>query len=277
MISVILPVYNGEKYLVECLDSILTQTFQDFELICIDDGSKDKTKEILLDYSIKDERVRVVSRQNMGLIYSLNEGIKLSRFDYVARMDADDICEPNRLEAQFDYMNRHNIDVLGAYYKIIDENGDHIGNRKPPSVGFILKSLLVFGSPFGHPTVMLNKKRIGSDLFYDSNFPSAEDYELWLRLSSDYKFGTVDKFLLRYRVIDSSISRTRKDEQLTSRVKALKKHLFNPSVEEKELSLFVQSQCSLSSSIRLILNQKSKQLAKFICQIIYLYRRHLTK
>ncbi|EGR0539792.1 glycosyltransferase family 2 protein, partial [Vibrio cholerae] len=124
MISVIMSVYNAEKYLSESIESILKQTFRDFEFICIDDGSTDSSLEILKKYRDLDPRIILVSRDNKGLIYSLNEGLSLARYNYIARMDADDIAREDRLEKQYRYLsNKKNVSVVGSYFNVVNEDG----------------------------------------------------------------------------------------------------------------------------------------------------------
>src|SRR5215831_13102998 len=124
-VSVVLPVYNGEKYLAEALDSILQQTFNDYELIVIDDGSTDRSSAIIESYVKKDRRVIVHRQDNCGLIMSLNQGSSLARGKYIARMDADDVSLPQRLEKQLDYLEqRPDIGLLGTWIQDIGPNGE---------------------------------------------------------------------------------------------------------------------------------------------------------
>lgn len=205
LISVIMPVYNAEKFVRSAIQSILNQTYENFELIVIDDGSTDKSLEIIR--SFNDPRIFVTSRENKGLIKSLNEAISYCKGDYIARMDADDISDCNRLMLQLNYFKRHKgVAVVGSYIECIDVFDRHIYFRKTPNSNYVLKGICLFGVPFAHPSVMINYKLINEHYYYDENYLHAEDYELWLRLSKNYTFGMVPKFLLKYRVFESSVS-----------------------------------------------------------------------
>ncbi|MDP5134943.1 glycosyltransferase [Rheinheimera baltica] len=225
-ISVILPVYNASVYLAEALQSILKQSFTDFELILINDGSTDNSESIILQFCNADERIRYISRENRGLIASLNEGISLSRGNFIARMDADDIAESTRFESQYNFLQRHiKVAALGTAYQLIDHSGRVIGSRKPPRYNWLIKPLFLFGSPFAHPSMMLNRRIIGDELWYDERYKHAEDYELWLRLSKKFKLANLAQPLLKYRVLSTSISRKFAHEQQQSVARALATHL----------------------------------------------------
>lgn len=224
-VSIILPVYNAELYLSEALDSVLAQTYRDFELICIDDGSTDASLSILTKYSKIDSRIVVVSRENKGLVYTLNEAIKMSKCRYVARMDADDICEPSRLEKQITLMNTQNLAVVGSSYSYIDDKGDWLGVRNLPTKNFIIKYLMDFGSPFCHPSVIFNKELLGDDLVYDANFTHCEDYELWLRCRDrGYDLGNLKDITFNYRVLNTSVSRVYAEEQKRISIGLIKRY-----------------------------------------------------
>src|SRR3989337_2996755 len=126
-VSVIMSVYNGERHLRESVDSILNQTFQDFEFIIINDGSKDQSKYILESY--KDERIKLIHNKNMGLTKSLNIGISIAKGKYIARQDADDISEPERLKTQYDFMEANpGLGLIGSQFEVIKENGEIAGS-----------------------------------------------------------------------------------------------------------------------------------------------------
>ncbi|MCP8319033.1 MAG: glycosyltransferase, partial [Candidatus Methylarchaceae archaeon HK01B] len=129
-ITILMSVYNGEKYLREAIDSILNQTFKDFEFLIINDGSTDRTVEILRSYH--DSRIKIITNEkNMGLTKSLNKGLKIARSEYVARMDADDISYPRRLEVQYEYMKKNpDVGIVGSWNDVIDDKGNTIDYRK---------------------------------------------------------------------------------------------------------------------------------------------------
>lgn len=204
LISVILPVYNGEKYLKEAIESILNQTYKDFEFIIINDGSKDSSLEIIREYEKKDERIVVVSRENKGLIATLNEGMERAKGKYIARMDQDDISLPERFERQIKVMKNNNIMVCGTYTKVIDEDGKYIKDGIVPTQDDeIVKKLLECTNPLFHPTVMFKKF---DNIFYNEFAHNCEDYELWLKYTEIGKIENLPEYLLKYRIELSSIT-----------------------------------------------------------------------
>lgn len=206
-ISVILPVYNSERYLAEAIESVLAQSFKSFELIIINDGSKDKSLSIIQHYMHADERVRLINRNNKGLVYSLNEGILLSKGRFIARMDADDICLPTRFEEQLTYMEKHKLDVCGSWIQPFNQSKKLKKRKLPISHSEIIVSSL-FHCSFAHPSVMI-RKTVFKNLKYE-NVP-AEDYLLWCKIILEgYKVGNIPRVLLEYRIHDSQITQNHK-------------------------------------------------------------------
>lgn len=235
-ISVILPVYNAAPYVVKAVQSMLRQSFTNFELLLINDGSTDDTDAIIKAHCLADARVRYISRENKGLIATLNEGIRLSLGRYIARMDADDISEPERLALQYQYLTSHpDVAAVGCAYQLMDEQENIINIRKPPRYNWLIKPLFLFGSPFAHPSMMLNKGLIGQHLHYNDAYQYAEDYELWLRLSLRFKLANLAKPLLKYRVLNTSVSRKYATEQRASAARALAEHLCQQQDPETQL------------------------------------------
>lgn len=210
-ISVVMPVFNTEKYLDEAIQSILEQTFTDFEFIIIDDGSTDNSLDIIRRYQNKDGRIVIISRKNKGLVYSLNEGIKKAKGKYIARMDADDISLPDRFENQINFMKSNNIDICGSSI-VLFNNNKIIGKQSTPTTDVDIKFTLMFMSAFAHPTVVMDRK-IFDRLKYQQ-YTYAEDYKLWTDIAlHGYKMGNLDMPLLKYRVHQSQISNVYKQEQ----------------------------------------------------------------
>ena len=225
LISVILPVYNGEKYLKEAIESILNQTYTNFEFIIIDDGSKDSSLEIIKEYEKEDERIVVVSRENKGLIATLNEGIEKAKGKYIARMDQDDISLPNRFEEQLKFLEKNpEIGVCGTWVEVFGENRNST-LWKMPIKDEELRPRLLFSVTFAHPSVMMRKGLINQyNLRYNEKYINAEEYKFWLDLSEFTKFGNIPKKLLLYRYHDASISRVAdnaKDEQRYQTMKSI--------------------------------------------------------
>lgn len=214
LVSVILPVYNGEKYIAQSVDSILNQTYNNIELIIIDDGSSDNTLKIINSY-LNDPRVIVITRKNKGLVQSLNEAIDISRGKYIARMDADDIAAVDRIEKQIDFLS-NNIDVavVGSRVILINENGDEIGYCYRPLTVDAIKCYFYYGSPLVHPSVVYNLNVLSKDKikYYKDDYP-AEDLGLFLRLSKEFKIRNIKSPLLRYRITSTGISISNNEKQ----------------------------------------------------------------
>jgi glycosyltransferase involved in cell wall biosynthesis len=199
-LSVVLPVYNGEAHLDEAIRSIRTQTFTDFEFIVIDDGSSDRTLEILEEHAREDERMRVRTRANRGLIDTLNEGLAMARGDLVARMDADDIALPARFERQVAHMSETpECVLLGSSFDFIDE----AGAATRPYHCFIhdvtIRHALPIEGAVLHPAAILRRSaalRVGG---YRPGYVAAEDYDLWHRLAHIGRLGNLAESLMRYR------------------------------------------------------------------------------
>lgn len=210
LVSIIMSVYNGQNYLRESVESILNQTYKNFEFIITDDGSKDNSLNILKEYSKKDLRIKlIVNDGNKGLIYSLNNMLNLSTGKYIARMDADDISLKNRLEEQVKFLEKNkNISMLGSFYQAFKDDFTFIRkNIKTINVSEEVKASLLFRNYICHPTVMIRKKVIEKyNLKYDFEDKGMEDYGLWLNLSKNEKIFILPKILLRYRYLSNSIS-----------------------------------------------------------------------
>ncbi len=204
IISVVLPVFNGAKYLHEAVDSILSQTFKNFELIVINDGSIDRTQEILEEYRDSDPRVVLISRENRGLVASLNEGVVISRGEWIARMDADDIALPHRFERQLQWLEETGADICGSWVRFFGTKDNRI--LKHAECDDAIKIELLFCCAFAHPTVVIKSEKIKS-LRYDNFWDKAEDYELWTRAACNgWKMTNVPEVLLMYRQHDRQIS-----------------------------------------------------------------------
>lgn len=205
LISVVMPVYNGGDYLSEAIESILNQTYANFEFLIIDDGSQDKSLDIIQRYAAIDQRIKVISRQNKGLIATLNEGIGLAKGDYIARMDADDISLPDRFSVQLDYMQARQVDICGSAIQKFNEKGD-LDEEYYPETHAEIKYRLLFMCAFAHPTVLM-KKSIFNVVQYSASYLHAEDYKLWVdSMLLDCKMANIPQVLLKYRRHDMQIS-----------------------------------------------------------------------
>ena len=209
-ISVIMSVYNGEKYLREAIGSILAQTFTDFEFIIVDDGSTDNSLEIIQSYN--DKRIRIINNEkNIGLTKSLNKALKAARGEYIARQDADDISLPSRFEEQMRYFEEHpEVALLGTSVYIIDENGKIIGKHiilaKPTAKDFFKCN------PFDHGTVMFKKDIVNMIGFYNELIRYSQDYELWLRIAKYYEVRSLPQILYKLRSHGENVRLANREE-----------------------------------------------------------------
>ena len=227
-ISVIMSVYNGEKYLKEAIESILNQTFKDFEFIIINDGSIDGTTEILEKYDRQDARVKIINQENMGLTKSLNKGIKLAKGEYIARMDADDIALPERFEKQTEFMKKYpEIGAVGCWYYLIDKDGEIIKKCRPPTKFSEIKKALLSIAPLIHPGTMFKKRALQKVNFYDESFKYAQDRDLLLRILKYYQLSVVPEFLFKFRYTKESISLQKEIEQKKCGLKAITQAIKN--------------------------------------------------
>lgn len=196
-LSVIMSVYNDELYLKDAIESVLNQTYKNFEFIIIDDGSKDKSLEIIDSYKNSDDRIKVISRENKGLVYSLNEAIASSNGKYIARMDSDDISLKNRFEKQIAVLESYEyIDAVGCDYTNINSDGKRLKTVVVPKENDDILFTLCYSVPFAHPSVML-RKSIFNNFSYENN--PTEDYLLWSKIYNGYNFYNIKEVLLLYR------------------------------------------------------------------------------
>jgi len=232
LISVVLSVYNGEKYLAEAIDSILNQTYDNFEFIIIDDGSADKSLEIINSYD--DKRIVIISRENRGLIASLNEGIEKAKGVYIARMDADDISLATRFEEQVTFMEANkSIGVCGtAIIGLLEGMEERISTYATQNSK--LQTELLFSSIFAHPTVMIRSEiLVAHNLKYEKESLHAEDFALWVSLARYTKFANLKKPLLKYRILHESITREA-DKDTEQRYKTIKA-IFENSLKKLDI------------------------------------------
>ena len=207
-VSVLLPVYNGSPYFRAAVDSVLAQTFEDFECLILDDGSTDDSAQIADELASRDARVRVIHSENRGLVASLNTLVEAARGEFIARMDADDLCMPTRLERQVEFLRRHPDTVcVGSSYWMMDEAGRTITQILPPLDDASIQDQALRGhSTISHPSAMLRTaalRRLGG---YRAAYFPAEDLDLWLRLGELGRLANLPQPLIRYRVHAGSIS-----------------------------------------------------------------------
>ena len=222
MVTCLLPVFNGEKYLRAAIDSVLAQTYADFELLIINDQSTDGTEAIVRSYT--DPRIRLLNTpERMRLVPSLNYGIQIARGRYVARMDADDISHPERFRYQVELMERNpDLAVLGTDIVVFSDDPSR-GRRPmaPPTEHWQIRFEFIRNCCIYHPTVMLRKSVFADFPAYDPQFSMSEDYELWLRLTRKYRAANVNRALLFYRKHSGSVSQKQAEQMYANSARAL--------------------------------------------------------
>ena len=213
-VSVLLPVRDGARFLREALDSVLAQTLADFELLVVDDGSTDETPEILA--SVGDERLRVLRQEPAGLVAALERGIGEARAPYLARMDADDVSLPRRLERQLAALV-DGVGLVGCGVERMDETGSVLGSHMLPPDDAPLRRRLLLRNPFAHGSVVVRREALERAGGYRADYGANEDYDLWRRIARDWKLGAVPSVLYCYREHSGAVTRSRVDERVESR------------------------------------------------------------
>jgi len=245
--SVLMPTYNDGRFLRQAVDSILAQTFGDFEFVIVNDGSTDDTATILSEYARRDERIRVLTNErNLGIFASLNRGLDVCRGEYVVRMDADDIAVEDRLEKQLDVMDRQpDVVALGGALTYIDAAGQDLNVTRRCAVG----GSLLRRSPLLHPTVVFRRKVVQEHgIRYQGRFRPADDYFFWLEFSRFGRLDAIDDVVLKYRISAGA-----------ARMRHLKRMLWG-TVQAKALGLvrlgirprFVDVLCFLAECLMLL-------------------------
>jgi len=224
--------YNAERYIKATIKSVLTQTFSNWELIIINDGSKDNTLEIIQKF--KDERIKIITQRNMGPSNARNNGIKSSKSNIIAILDSDDICYPERLQIQYDYMNRNqNCIAVGSNADIIDQNGNYIYTTNVPLVSEEVKKGLPYKSPLIHPSSMFRKEYFLKAGMYP-NIRIAQDLFLFKNMASFGEFGNIKRPLIKYRLSPSASTRRNK-KTIKALQDAIKYYYFNGKFEDSHI------------------------------------------
>lgn len=260
-ISILLPVYNAEYTIKDAINSLLNQTFKDFEIIIINDGSTDQSETYIQSY--RDKRIKYfTNKTNKGLIYTLNRGISLCQGKYIARMDADDISLPTRLEKQYNFMeNNPNVIVCGTKIK-------YFGSIKRfwihPFISYLgnieNKSRLIYTTCFAHPTVIIRKDiLIKNNLQYNTNYKNAEDYKLWIDMVSLGDFCNLPDILLKYRL--SATQTTQK----SNKIQLENSRLCRQEILEKMYNIHIIQPINIQT-----LQEYKNTTIPFLLQTIYL-------
>jgi glycosyltransferase involved in cell wall biosynthesis len=208
LISVVMPVYNSALFLAEAIESILSQTFGDFELLIVYDNSNDSSLEIIRNYQGLDNRIRVIFGKNNGLIGALNQGIEDAQGKFIARMDSDDISLPQRFEKQVQLLESIGGDICGCHYLIINDIGKLVDAKLVPLCPSSFSIFLGYGVPFAHGSVMIRNSFVKKHHLRYGGVRFAEDYELWIKLfEKNAIFANVNEFLFKYRTTYTSLSK----------------------------------------------------------------------
>ncbi|MCW3076085.1 MAG: glycosyltransferase [Bacteroidetes bacterium] len=248
-ISVLLPVYNAGKFLHESIESILNQTFSDFELIIINDGSKDNSKEIIK--SFNDSRIIFIDQENIGLAASLNKGLGLAKGRFIARQDNDDISLPQRFEKQLIYFEQNpEVDLLGTAAEITDEQGRPTRRfHRHSSDPLTLKFALLFNNPFVHSSVMFRKTVIEKTGPYSTDTAVFEDYDLWSRIARVANVSNLDEYLVKYREVLTGMSKSAADYKDKVKRQSIKNiQFYCPNMSLNDVELFVDTKRLISES-----------------------------
>jgi glycosyltransferase involved in cell wall biosynthesis len=239
MISVIISVYNGDKYLEDAIKSILNQTFEDFELIIVNDASTDNTQNIIDKYVDLDKRVSsIINEINQGISISRNIALVKSQGKYIATMDADDVSMPDRLEIQYNFMEKNpDIVLCGGYIQMCDKELNVLSEKSYPIDDISIRKRIFRISPFAHPSTFYRAeiaKKIGG---YSYVFKAALDYDFYFRMANFGKLQNIDKVLIKYRIHDESISQAKAQLQqeltLYIRLKAIFEYGFKWTFSDK--------------------------------------------
>jgi len=261
LISVIMPVYNGEAFLATAIESVLNQTIGDFELLIVYDESTDGSFAVIEHYQRYDHRIKVIGGQRRTLIAALNKGIDVARGKYIARMDADDISLPERFSKQVALMESEHADICGCHFVMVDPEDRVIQYVSVPTSSYAIALYCCVGSPFPHPGVMLRTASIKkASLYYGTGpFEAIEDLDLWARMIfSGLKPANVDEVLLKYRIHGFSISH-QKELRIRSETSALIDSIFRANRD------------NLERCFSMVMNQKAMALADTIAAANFVF------
>ena len=251
LVSVIMPAYNADRYVDEAVESVLAQTFGDFEFLIVDDGSTDRSRAILEGYAARDRRISLVSRPNTGYLVALNEMVDRAEGEFLARMDADDVCRPDRFERQVRHLHAHpDCVAVGSAVEIIDPDGDALGvwNRDVLSHEQIDSAHLATrrGAVICHPSAMMRAAAVRALGGYRPEYDTAEDFDLFLRMAERGRLANLEEPLLKYRMHPASVCHTRSARQgilvIRSAAEAFRRRgrsvpeTFGPPIQEEDAS-----------------------------------------
>jgi glycosyltransferase involved in cell wall biosynthesis len=216
VVSVVMPVRNAQRFLAEAIESVLSQTFTDFEFIIVDFGSSDDSRRIISQYAQKDDRVKLHEVGPANLPRARNAGCSLAQGRYLAVMDADDVCLPQRLKLEVDFLESHQtVAVVGGAVEWIDGQGNFLRRHDYPTRDSEIKAALRANCPFCHPTTLIRKTAFEYVEGYRASFSLAHDYDLWLRLADHFESANLQEAVLKYRIHFDQVSLSNRTLQTT--------------------------------------------------------------
>ncbi len=254
-VSVIMPIWNSERYLAEAIESVINQTFLNFELIALDDGSTDQSPQILKNFAQKDLRIKIISCEHQGYSPLLNLGLSMAKGEYIARMDSDDICLPDRFEKQVTFLDNHlDYVAVGSQALRIDPESDPIGNVDFPLDHDTIDSSQMNGrGKIMHPASMIRQKALLKINGYRPQFEPGEDYDLFLRLAEVGKLANLPDVLLKYRMHTKNVTIERKEHHQQVKQMALKEAFHRRNLNpEKIPTILINDSPSQESDFRFL-------------------------
>ena len=280
LVSVVMPVYNAGDYLVEAINSIRKQTFKNWEMVCVDDGSNDKSYELLKKFAKRDSRIRIYRfHKNKGLATALNYGLRKTKGKYLARMDADDISLPQRLEIQLNYLEKNpQVVAVGSQVECVNEKGQFIGYKKFPTESDKIYKMMGSMMAIQHPTLLTYTKTIKKCLY--SNHTTAEDVSMFFKLLQYGDFLNTKEVLFKYRIRknSNSLKNPKKTFYLTlkARIKAVIDWGYKPTIKGIMLNLLQLILISLlPNNVILTLYEKMRFSNQKISQITSAVKKKL--
>lgn len=211
-ISVFTPNYNGSKYIGDCIQSILDQSYSNFEYIIIDDGSTDNSWDIIQQFSAKDDRIKVYrNERNLHVVRTRNKAFELCSPEskYFAILDSDDIALPDRLDHQIEFLEKNkDFGIIGSNITIIDEKSNIIGYREYPENDEALKKVILRYNPFTQSSIIIRRSVIEEVGMYDKKWKVCSDYDLWLRIGEKWKLANIQEYLVKYRLCRTQLKST---------------------------------------------------------------------
>lgn len=231
-VTVLMSVRNGEPYVEEAVQSVLTQTYEDFKFLILDNASTDRTLEIIRDF--RDPRVELVALgQDLGQTGALNRGLALADTPYIARMDADDVALPMRLGRQMGFLAGHpGVALVGSWFEVIDPEGRVISRHTPPAGHTEVLKAMLFENPFAHTSTAFNRRAALACGGYDASFRCAQDYALWWRIALAHPVAIVPEFLAQVRLHGGQASHTFKREAPEELRRIIQSALCDPNLPE---------------------------------------------